>query len=62
VHKEQLNIIDDNFWGLGEELSFFGSKNSAKNEADKSIKELKKDERLSLSHSTIMGNDSFRPS
>tara|TARA_B110000285_G_C15112995_1_gene612275 strand:- start:1745 stop:1894 length:150 start_codon:yes stop_codon:yes gene_type:complete len=48
--------------GLGEELSFFGSKNSAKNEAGKSIKELKKDERLSLSHSTIMGNDSFRPS
>jgi hypothetical protein len=48
--------------GLGEELSFFGSKNSGKNESDKPVKELKKDERLSLSHSTIMGNDSFRPS
>lgn len=48
--------------GLGEELSFYASKNSGQFDPNKSIKEIKKDERLSLSHSTIMGNDSFRPS
>lgn len=62
VQKEQLNQIEDNFLGLGEELSFFASKNGTQNDLDKSIKEVKKDERMSLSHSTIVGNDSFRPS
>lgn len=47
---------------MGEELSFFGSKTGGQSELNKSTKEIKKDERLSLSHSTIVGNESFRPS
>ena len=61
-HQSQLNEIDDKFNAFNEEDSFFAIKSGKTISDRKDTKEIKKEERLSLSHSIIEGNDSFRPS
>ena len=62
IHQSQLNEIDDKFNAFNEEDSFFAIKSGKTISDRKDTKEIKKEERLSLSHSIIEGNDSFRPS